>query len=123
MKKSLKGALLSGLLFPGVGELWLKHPVRGIALLAGVAVSLAVIVTKIGQQALAMLEKMEAEGGAVDLVAIVNLAHATSYDDPTVKIASFALVVCWIVSIIDAYYLGSKKDLADQGRDSNKRAL
>ena len=123
MKKSLKGALLSGLVFPGSGELWLKHPVRGIALIAGVAVSLAVIVTKVGQQALAMLEKMEAEGGAVDLVAIVNLAHATSYDDLTVKIASLVLVGCWVISVIDAYYLGSKKDVEEHGRDSNKRAL
>ena len=123
MKKSLKGALLSGLLFPGTGELWLKHPVRGVLLIAGVLLSLAAIVTKVGQQALAMLEKLETEGGAVDLVTIVNLAHATSYDDLTVKIASLVLVGCWVVSIIDAYYLGSKKDLAEKGRDSHNREL
>ena len=120
MKKSLKGALLSGLFFPGAGQLWLKHPIRGIALLVAVSVSLGVIVTKVGQQALTILEKMESEGGPVDLVAIVNLAHASSYDDFAMKCASLMLIVCWIVSIIDAYILGGKKDLEEQEKTRTK---
>ena len=121
MKKSLKGALLSGLLFPGAGQLWLKRPVRGIALMVAVSISLAVIVTKVGQQALTMLEKMESEGGPVDLVAIVNLAHATSYDDFAMKCASLLLVACWIGSIIDAYILGGKRDLEERGKPWTKK--
>jgi hypothetical protein len=33
MKKSLKGALLSGLVFPGVGQMALKHKARGVKLI------------------------------------------------------------------------------------------
>jgi hypothetical protein len=116
MKKSLKGALLSGLVFPGVGQLWLKHPIRGIALIAAVSAAMAVVVTKTTQQALAMLEKIESEGGAVDLVAIMNSAsHAsTASDDLTIKSASMVLILCWVIGVIDAYLMGRKKDLTDR---------
>ena len=116
MKKSLKGALLSGLLFPGVGQFWLKHRVRGMALIIAVSGSLVVIVTKVVQQALALLDKIESEGGAVDLVAIANSAHASSYGDSAIQCATLVLIVSWIVSIIDAYLLGRKMDLLDQDK-------
>lgn len=123
MKKSLKGALLSGLLFPGVGQFWLKHRVRGMALLIAVCGSLAVIVAKVVQQALALLERIESEGGAVDLVAIVNSAQASSYGDSAIKCATWVLIVSWIVSIIDAYLLGRKMDLLDQEKIRTSKEL
>jgi hypothetical protein len=110
MKKSLKAALLSGLVFPGLGQFWLKHAWRGIAQLLAASASLAVIVTKVAQQAFAILEKVESEGGAVDLVAIVNAAHATSTDNVVIWWATVAMFVSWLVSVIDAYLLGSKED-------------
>jgi len=116
MKKSLKAALLSGLIFPGVGQIWLKHALRGIVLVAAVSASLAVIVVKVSQQAFAILEKIESEGGAVDLVAIANTANASSSHDSAIKIASLVLVACWVVSMIDAYVMGSKQDREDQGK-------
>jgi hypothetical protein len=118
MKKSLKGALLSGLVLPGVGQLWLKHYMRGIALIGVFLTATAVIVTKAAQQAFAILEKIESEGGAVDLVAIVHSASRPSANsgDFTFKAASLVLILSWIVGIIDAYLVGRKKDLADQSR-------
>lgn len=121
MKKSLKAALLSGLVFPGVGQFWLKHAVRGSVLVVAVSASLAVIVVKITQQALAILEKIESEGGAVDLVAIVNSANASSSNDNVIKIASLLLVACWIVSIVDAYALGRKKEQEEQAKNSDSK--
>jgi len=120
MKKSLKGALLSGLIFPGAGQLWLKHTVRGIGFIIAVALSLAVIVMKVAGQALAMLEKIESEGGAVDLLAIVNSANASSYHDAAIKYATLALLLSWVASIADAYLLGQKKDQEDLGRVRRK---
>ena len=118
MKKSFKGALLSGLVFPGVGQLWLKHTIRGIALVLAVVASLALIVTKVAQQAFTILEKVESEGGAVDLVAIFNAAHAYSVDDSVIRCASLVLMAAWIISIVDAYLLGEKEGREDPGKDS-----
>jgi TM2 domain-containing membrane protein YozV len=122
MKKSLKAALLSGLIFPGVGQFWLKHALRGIALVAAVSASLAVIVVKVSQQAFAILEKIESEGGAVDLVAIANTANASSSADGAIKIASLVLVACWVISTVDAYLLGSKKDREELVSNTDSKA-
>jgi len=75
---------------------------------------------KVAGQALALLEKIESEGGAVDLLAIVNSANASSYHDAVIKYATLALVLSWVVSVVDAYLLGTKKDMEDQGRVRRK---
>jgi hypothetical protein len=110
MKKSVKAALLSGLLLPGAGQIWLKHWARGVILIAATLASLAAVVVKVGQQAFAILERIEAEGGAIDLVAIMNTAHISSVSDSSVKYASLAVLAIWIVGIVDAYLLGDKED-------------
>jgi hypothetical protein len=94
-----------------------------MALLIAVCGSLAVIVAKVVQQALALLERIESEGGAVDLVAIVNSAQASSYGDSAIKCATWVLIVSWIVSIIDAYLLGRKMDLLDQEKIRTSKEL
>jgi hypothetical protein len=115
MKKSLKGALLSALVYPGVGQLWLKHVLRGIAWVAAVSVALAVIVMKAAQQALSILERVESEGGAVDLIAIARAARLSSSDDAAIRYATLALMLGWLGSIVDAYFLGRGKDLETHG--------
>ena len=117
MKKSLKAALLSGLVFPGVGQFWLKETARGTAFLVSVTLALAAIVAKVAGQAFAILEKIETEGGTVDLVAVANAAHASSSEDLVIKCASLVLVLAWAGSMVDAYIVGSKRDREDQTRN------
>jgi len=122
MNTSLKGALLSGLVFPGAGQLWLKRSLRGVAFAGAFSLSLVVIVRNVAGQALAMLERIESEGGAVDLLAIVKSAHASSYGDAVMNCASLVLLTSWLASMIDAYYLGRKQDLAERERPAGKAA-
>lgn len=112
MKKSVKGALLSGIIFPGLGQLWQKHYLRGFALAAAVMASLAVIAMEAARQAYAILEKAEAEGGAVDMVAILSSASRASATpgDPKTSAALAVLLLCWGVGIVDAYLAGRKLD-------------
>lgn len=124
MKKSLKGALLSGLVFPGAGQLWLKYYLRGIALIVVVSACLAVIVAKASQQAFAILEKMESEGGAVDMVAMLKSASSVHNDSITTPVSA-VLLLCWIIGMVDAYIMGRKQDLADRSkaRGESSRSL
>ena len=64
MNNSLKGAFLSGLIFPGLGQVVLKHYKRGAVIMLTVLVSLSVVAVKAVQHALAILEKIELEGGS-----------------------------------------------------------
>jgi len=118
MKNSLKGALLSGLVFPGLGQMVLRHSRRGVALMLIVFLSLAVIVVKAVQKSLIVLEKIKAEGGIVDAGTISQTAAqaTTASEGLMMNALLLLLVVCWIFGIIDAYRIGKKMDAAEQNR-------
>ena len=116
MNRSAKAAFLSGAVFPGLGQVFLKHYVRGIALMLAVSASLVVLVKKAVEQALAILEKIQWEGGSIDMITISNAATqaSTSSDSHTFKFLLFLIVSCWLIGIVDAYRIGKKKDLEEQ---------
>ena len=72
MRNSLKGALLSGLVFPGVGQLVLRHYKRGIAFILPTIVILLVIVLKAVEKSFTILQKIKAEGGGISMNMITN---------------------------------------------------
>ncbi len=116
MRKSLKGALLSGLVFPGYGQFVMKRYKRGIALMIISFASLVVIGVKVQQQIFVILENIEYGDGAIDISGIlnsVNLAGATS-GYVIYRFASLLLLFCWIIGIIDAYRIGRRKDREEQ---------
>ena len=119
MKNSVKGALLSGLLFPGLGQIVLKHYARGIALMLVVMAALYVMVVTAIQQAYAILDSIEADGGVPDSDAISQAAAqaAAASDSPVIGVASLLIIVCWIVGIIDAYRIGKQQDQASPAPD------
>ena len=117
MKNAVKGALLSGLVFPGLGQLVLRQYRRGVVIMLAVLISLAVIVVDILQQALDILEKIELQGDAIDINAISNAAAQESARSGG-AIISFLMafvVVCWIAGTVDAYRVGRRKDLLQGG--------
>ena len=113
MKNSLKGALLSGLIFPGLGHVRLEYYKRGIALMFTVSASMVVIVLKAVQQAFIVLEKIELEGGVIDIKTVTDAAtQAVSANDSLIyNLGLLLIVICWIFGIVDAYLIGRKKDL------------
>jgi hypothetical protein len=115
MKNSLKGAFLSGVVFPGLGQIILGHYKRGFALMLIVLASLFVIVAKKVQQALTILEKIES-GGSIDLSAIANVATQTLNTSDNLIFNFFLLLMlfCWIIGAVDAYIIGKKKDSEEQ---------
>jgi len=115
MRKSLKGVLLSGLVFPGYGQFVLKHYIRGIAFMLISLACLVVIGVKVLQQAFIVLEKIEYSSGAIDMSEILNAVNLvdTTSGDGIYKFASLLLLFCWIMGIIDAYRTGRKKDLEE----------
>ncbi len=112
MSNALKGALLSGLVLPGLGQVVLRHYKRGLALMLVVLGSLTVMVIKAAQLALAVFEKMELEGGATDIQAIAQAATRASVtsDSRLFNFCLLLIVACWLFSVVDAYVIGKKMD-------------
>ena len=117
MNNSIKGALLSGLLFPGLGQVVLRRYRRGMAFIFTVSIILLVIVVKAVQQAFTILEKIEAEGGVISMNTITNavIQASTPSESLTFKLLLFSLFLCWILGVVDAYRVGKRKDI-DEGR-------
>ena len=116
MNKSLKGAFLSGLVFPGLGQIVLKHYKRGAVLMLAVSVSMVVIIIKAVHQSFAILDKIESEGGALDMSTISSTATwaSTTSEGFIFKLLMFFIIFCWIFSVVDAYRIGRKKDIEDR---------
>jgi len=112
MSKSLRAALLSGLVFPGLGQIVLKHYTRGIVLMLTVLACLSVVAVKAVQQALAILEQIQSGDGTVSISTILTAAHqaSTTSDDSIINLVLLFMVLCWGVGIVDAYRIGKKMD-------------
>ena len=108
MKRSSKAALLSGLIFPGIGHIVLKQYLRASVLMLFALVALSVIVTRIYQRALTIVDRINSGDIPVDTGAIAEMvSNSTSGADSFVEnIAVVVLAACWLIGIIDSYRLG-----------------
>jgi Family of unknown function (DUF5683) len=116
MKHSMKGALLSGLVFPGLGQIALKRYWRGFALMLAVMACLYLMIVTAVQQAYAILESFETEGVMPDDDTISQAAAqaVAASDSPMFSVVSVLIIVFWIIGIVDAYRIGKQKDLEGQ---------
>lgn len=106
MKKAIKAALLSSLVFPGTGQFLLKKYFLG-GLYAGFAfISLCVILVNIIERSLLIADKIQQGEIPFDVIAISALLLAqqsVSSSSTIVSIASIVLVLTWIISVIDSF--------------------
>ena len=112
MKPAIKAALLSGLIFPGLGQLLLKFYKTGIVLIV-ISFSCVVTIITLGvQQALTIVEKIESQGLTPDNETIARIAQQTTQpqDSLMINIAMLILVSCWLTGIIHGYLKGKTLD-------------
>ena len=113
MKHSIKGALLSGLVFPGVGQLALKRYRRGFALMMAVFIAIFYIIKHVVDEAYAILGQIQSHSGSIDINAITTsmadqaVANSGRLSD---NIAITLITVCWVFGIVDAYIIGKGMD-------------
>lgn len=112
MSSSLRAALLSGLVFPGIGQIALKHYRRGVALMLTVFACLSVVIVQAVQQTLATLNQFQSKGGELNMNTISSAAQqaSTTSDGLISNLAMLFIGLCWIIGIVDAYRIGKKVD-------------
>jgi len=112
MRNALKGALLSALVWPGLGQIVLKRYVRGVLLICTALAALTLVVVKAVQYALAMLSQLDIAAGPPDIQALTRAALATmaEVDRTSFFVSLAALVICWLVGVADAWRVGARMD-------------
>ncbi len=108
MKRSTKVALLSGLIFPGIGHMVLKQYLRGSVLMLAALIAVSVIVTAAIKRALTVVERINSGEIPIETGTITDaIANSTSGPDSLiVNISVIVLGASWLIGIIDSYRLG-----------------
>jgi len=117
MKRSVKAALLSGLVFPGIGHLLLGKYFRGSALLITSLITLSVVVVRAYQHAMLIVDQIISGDVPMETSAITQaVSTSTSTADSLIdNIAVMVLAACWLAGIIDSYRLGAAQEKQDMG--------
>ena len=112
MSPSTKAVLLSALICPGAGHMYLKQPARATALFITIFVALWIIVSNALDHATTILNQIQSQGLAIDInnIAEISAEAAQNSDDMSSNFALIALLICWIFAIVDAYRLGKIKE-------------
>jgi hypothetical protein len=115
MKKSAKAVLISGLVFPGLGHLYLRSYVAGLVLLCLAAGSIYVIAETIIDTAYDIAGEIEGGGMAMDSSSISQLVEQRSQQtEQSTNLAVWVLLACWVIGIIDSYRVGRAQERAQQ---------
>ena len=119
MKKSTKAVLLSAFLFPGVGHIYLKKYISGVVLVGASIAAISYLVSKAVERAFQIAEKIQAGGVPLDVEAITEMIsrHSSGADLQLLNIATYALVICWLVGIVDSFRVGGVENNADKALD------
>lgn len=108
MKKSTKSALLSALIFPGIGHLHLKCYKRGLVLMIGSLAALVMLIQQALERAADILNKMETSGTMLSNQEIAELISGSPND--SINIAAIVIAVCWFFGIFDSFRTGKQQD-------------
>ncbi len=108
MTRSTKAALLSGLVFPGIGHMVLKQYLRGSALIISALIASSIIVPVVIQRVLTLVDRINSGDIPVETGAIAEMvSNSTNGADSFIEnTAVIVLGTCWLIGIIDSYRLG-----------------
>ncbi len=118
MSKSIKAAMLSALVFPGVGHFYLKKHIPGIVLAGTALASLYFVISRMVEKALGIAEQIQRGEVPLDVAIITELVsrQPTGTDAGLLDFAWTVLVISWLIGIADSYRVGrvqGKFDVAD----------
>ncbi len=118
MKNASKGALLSGLVLPGLGQIVMKHYIRGAVILFIVTVSATAIIVRAVQQALSILGDINIEDGMVGMDTIAQAVHGSTASGSLLSSPAWLLLILsWVIGTVDAYRVGKRKDMEEGPED------
>jgi hypothetical protein len=106
MNRSVKAALMSALVFPGAGQLFLKRGARACLFLLPTFGAIALFVSQAMEQATLIANQILDGTIPTDPVALAARLEQSGGDTTLGTAAAIVMVVCWIGSIVDAYLLG-----------------
>jgi TM2 domain-containing membrane protein YozV len=111
VKRSTKAVLLSGLVFPGTGHMYLKRWMAGILLFGIAACASWYIGAVVMETASVIAEKIQSGAVTPDMDVITKLvAEQSSGTEQAIKLAKIVWLACWVIGIVGSYRQGRARD-------------
>jgi hypothetical protein len=98
--------LLSGLVFPGAGHLYLRRPRRACLFLVPTLAAAIIYFGDMAQRVSSTVDKVMSGAVAPTTAAIGAQLDAQRPTSALVTAAAVVLVVCWLGSIVDSFVVG-----------------
>ena len=109
MDKSLIAALLSALVFPGAGQVYLKRRLRGLLFIVPALVAAGYFFRQVMASASLLVDQVMNGTLAPDpLLIAAELERQGGVSTPLMDVAAMVMLACWIASIADAWLLGRR---------------
>ena len=106
MDRSVKAALLSGLVFPGVGQLFLQRPLRAMIFLAPALAAALYFGSAVLEPVFAIANDIASGAMAFDPFLIQQRVEQSRIDSGAMNLAALVMILAWGASIIDAWIGG-----------------
>lgn len=108
----MKAALLSALVFPGIGHFSLKKPLQG-SILSGISIICLYFILKTAMDVAQQLSvKIQSGETPFDVAKINELASQSlaGSGGQAVNLSSLLLIICWVVGVFDSFRIGRSKE-------------
>ncbi|QDE32757.1 hypothetical protein [Shewanella polaris] len=124
MKKSIYAAMLSGIICPGSGQLWLGKKLLGWGFISVSVVCILVLMNQIISRAQVIAEQILAGNIGNDLGSIYAAVSNVALDTGSSSMATLTWIFLanWGLSIISAVWLGAQQDKQLQLQSESKTA-
>ncbi len=112
MNKAVKASLLSALVFPGSGHFLLKKYIPGTVLAGTAFAGLGFLIAEAVEKAVQITEKIQSGEVRMDAATITELVskRASGADAQLLDFAMAALLIAWLIGIVDSYRVGRAQD-------------
>jgi len=112
MSKSKKAALISALVFPGAGHLYLKKYLSGALFVVVTLGSLSYLIVKTVEIALQITEDIQAGKVQLTVMEITELVskQTSGSEAQLYDIATAVIFIFWLAGIVDSYRIGRVQD-------------
>jgi hypothetical protein len=120
MNNSLKGVCLSGLVYPGLGQIVQRHYIRGIVLISIVSACLIMILVNASRKINTILANIESSNAGLDITSIMKEVHTSSAGGDYLKTNTLSALIffCWAIGIVDAYLSGKRIGSKDSAHNN-----
>jgi hypothetical protein len=111
VKSSIKAALISALVYPGAGHLYLKKYFAAAIIIVIASVALFIILSNAIAAAQFVSDKIVSGEIPADVAAISEaVTQQLATDSQSIANATIAIGLAWLFGIIDSFRIGMKKE-------------